>query len=647
MKLIKKIDQKNEKKLKETIFIGKLADDLDLFKVPINKAVDFPNASRDHMHLYIKCLSTIPEEIKDCFYYGNEIITASTRSTNNQKKLEEMVPGLFKLFHHEKIKKVTEALKQKLLMFYLTSSNEYLYVELINFAEVDAFSDEYTLIPSPRIEESKNDEDFKQRLVDGNRTIVLPNYPDFLPEPEFIFNDGWVYQSFALNKGEAPTTYTQRSQQAENIERTYIGDKFYSFIEMSYEDSIHFISLENNFELRDELEQSKQNLIFDNVENIDNEFKESEHSFLKQLERNAYASQLYYSTQDFYNFHVSLKTNLLTIIGGMAGTGKSQLALLYGKTLGLQLGFNMKMVPISPIYHEPNDILGFLHPTTNIYYESDTEIVSLLIEAEKNKDHLYMVIFDEMNLSQVEHWFSPFISLLELRPEERVLNLFNTKTNSINGYPSSITIGNNVIFVGTVNFDETTKMFSDRLLDRSNVIIPTKLSFSESLRLAEENPYSLEENFESYSIRTSAFRDEWIKEHHLLIKSLTREELEFLDEVNEILQLIDHQKGVSFRVALSIGRFLSNIPVNENGEGVIERKKAFDIQLKQRVLTKISGMDMSIEEVVGSYHKNEYKMGVLAELLMSERGERISEFTLSMRMLQNKAKELMTNGFAR
>ena len=171
----------------------------------------------------------------------------------------------------------------------------------------------------------------------------------------------------------------------------------------------------------------------------------------------------------------------------MSGTGKSQLAKLYGETMGLQYGNELLMIPVSPSYHEPNDILGYLNPTTGVYYESETGLVDLLLKAQESPEQMFMVIFDEMNLSQVEHWFSPFISLLEVEEKNRYLNLFNENSYCVNPkYKSKIKIGDNVIFVGTVNFDETSKDFSDRLLDRTNVIVPTKMTFKESMDIMKE-----------------------------------------------------------------------------------------------------------------------------------------------------------------
>src|SRR5690606_13264081 len=139
------------------------------------------------------------------------------------------------------------------------------------------------------------------------------------------------------------------------------------------------------------------------------------------------ADGLCYSQETLVNFHVSVKTNSVTILSGMSGTGKSQLALLYAKALGLLEDVTeyqrLLMLPISPSYTEPEDLLGYLNAATGLYVPTDTGFVDFLIGASKNPDKMHMVVFDEMNLSQVEHWFSPFISILELPQSERVLKL--------------------------------------------------------------------------------------------------------------------------------------------------------------------------------------------------------------------------------
>ena len=74
-----------------------------------------------------------------------------------------------------------------------------------------------------------------------------------------------------------------------------------------------------------------------------------------------------------------------------------------------------------------------------------------------------------------------------------------------NSIPSTIEIGENIIFVGTVNFDETTKELSDRLLDRTNLITLQKIPFCE---MGMEGESRITSTFESNGGRISDKLDE-------------------------------------------------------------------------------------------------------------------------------------------
>lgn len=92
-----------------------------------------------------------------------------------------------------------------------------------------------------------------------------------------------------------------------------------------------------------------------------------------------------------------------------------------------------------------------------------------------------------MNLARVEHYFSQILSVLELDRDDRILKLYNeelegTIKNS-NKYKANIKIGNNILLVGTVNLDESTYHFSDKVLDRANVITLNQVNFLELKKL--------------------------------------------------------------------------------------------------------------------------------------------------------------------
>ena len=102
---------------------------------------------------------------------------------------------------------------------------------------------------------------------------------------------------------------------------------------------------------------------------------------------------------------------MLTILG-IPGAGKSRFVQAYAEALDYNTG-RIGLIPISPSYQEPHDLLGYLHPN-GTFIESETKLVRALMKAKENQNQLYIIVFDEMNMSHIEHWFTPFLSVLQL-----------------------------------------------------------------------------------------------------------------------------------------------------------------------------------------------------------------------------------------
>ncbi len=82
-----------------------------------------------------------------------------------------------------------------------------------------------------------------------------------------------------------------------------------------------------------------------------------------------------------------------------------------------------------------------------------------------------------MNLARVEYYFSEFLSRLEARPRYDEAGDERKRADAmipidIRGLrkPISLFPAHNVLFVGTMNDDESTQSLSDKVLDRSNIL---------------------------------------------------------------------------------------------------------------------------------------------------------------------------------
>lgn len=187
------------------------------------------------------------------------------------------------------------------------------------------------------------------------------------------------------------------------------------------------------------------------------------------------------------NLYLSLLTKPFTILTGASGTGKTKLAESLAHYLGNTGQDNHRMVAVGADWTDNRNILGFLNHLRDDgtdekkpIYQS-TPILDLLIDANETPGTPYFLILDEMNLSHVERYFADFLSVMEQK-EGGVFRLHTEGTgdnaesrllrNAADkiGVPRNLPYPPNLFVVGTVNIDETTYMFSPKVLDRSNVI---------------------------------------------------------------------------------------------------------------------------------------------------------------------------------
>ncbi len=197
------------------------------------------------------------------------------------------------------------------------------------------------------------------------------------------------------------------------------------------------------------------------------------------------ANGLKYSTRTVHAFHTALKINdnaQLTVLAGVSGTGKSLLPRRYAEAMGM----HFLQIAVEPRWDSPQDLLGFYNYIEKNYRATDLARVLLHIdpyeretpqEARNPKDHITLVLLDEMNLARVEYYFSEFLSRLEARPryEEAVDELKRRDAKipiDIRGLspPISLYPAHNVLFAGTMNDDESTQALSDKVLDRGNIL---------------------------------------------------------------------------------------------------------------------------------------------------------------------------------
>lgn len=246
---------------------------------------------------------------------------------------------------------------------------------------------------------------------------------------------------------------------------------------------------------------------------------------------------------------------------------------------------NHLLVPVGADWTDNTKILGFYNPLKNSY--QSTPILDFILLAEKYRDIPFFLILDEMNLSHVERYFSDFLSAME---SGEPIPLYKREKNIDCNFPESIILPDNLFITGTVNVDETTYMFSPKVLDRANVIefIPDEIDVLKNFR-EELVPNKIEP------------ANDGSAERFLVLAKHVRESTKLSNDVEEAEKIL---KGLSdilkdtgfefaYRTTKEIRHYLNAAAKLAENDGKVLTEEDYinlmDEQLLQKILPKIHG----------------------------------------------------------
>lgn len=193
---------------------------------------------------------------------------------------------------------------------------------------------------------------------------------------------------------------------------------------------------------------------------------------IKTFQAKTLESGLIFSPQLIQRFVASLCTKPFVICSGLSGSGKTKLAQAFAQWITSDES-QYVIVPVGADWTNREPLLGYPNALNKEEYVSpENGVLDLMIRAKQNIENTeeptipYFLILDEMNLSHVERYFADFLSTMESGDK---IPLHKIENDSLL-VPPSIKLPKNLFIVGTVNIDETTYMFSPKVLDRANTI---------------------------------------------------------------------------------------------------------------------------------------------------------------------------------
>jgi len=307
-------------------------------------------------------------------------------------------------------------------------------------------------------------------------------------------------------------------------------------------------------------------------------------------------------------FLQSLIAKPFVILTGNSGTGKTKIAEMLAKWLHGDRSDCHGLVAVGADWTDNRNVLGFVnHLKGDAPVYQSTHVLDLLMRARAFASKPFFLILDEMNLSHVERYFADFLSAMESNSSELHLHTeggeaecLPTEPEGQAVVPRKLAIPANVFVIGTVNVDETTYMFSPKVLDRANVIefrMPVG-SVGTFMKAGKTGSLKMEYAGDGVAERfLSSVRE--ARADKLPDPSdgdSTKELAAALDRAFDIMR--DARLEFGFRTINEIRRYMRVDYSLNQSKSKWNWQNAFDAQLLQKILPKLSGSRRRLEELL-------------------------------------------------
>lgn len=251
-----------------------------------------------------------------------------------------------------------------------------------------------------------------------------------------------------------------------------------------------------------------------------------------------------------------------------------------------------KIIPVGANWTDNTNIIGYYNSITEKY--QSTPAYDLINESIDDMNNSYFLILDEMNLSHVERYFADFLSAIESKEPIPIFGKSN----------DSLSIPNNLFIIGTVNVDETTYMFSPKVLDRANTIEFETLSVKDYINSNLDDDFMGDVNYLQSPLIDSDISKLNIVDLKKILYAITCPDGNLLEVLTSELNSFQYALkstgfDFGFRVINEILRFMVVAWKYENSPDYWDNwERYFDAQIKQKILPKLHGSQKAIGNVL-------------------------------------------------
>lgn len=263
---------------------------------------------------------------------------------------------------------------------------------------------------------------------------------------------------------------------------------------------------------------------------------------------------------------------------------------------------NVAVVAVRPDWTDNRGLLGYLNPLTSDYMV--TKFLSLVLDAqdevaraatENRAPRAFFAILDEMNLARVEHYFSDFLSSMESGAPIELHHDLAVALGEREGrpVPMQVSIPPNLFIVGTVNVDETTYMFSPKVLDRAFTLELNEVHLDGPPAEADATPLRLDRWDRALRYEAGAGTQDWELLGSDAVGQAARGRIARVHRI-----LTDHGRPFGYRVAYEMARFVRLAREQASHERAAD--VALDLAILQKVLPKLAGTRQELEPALNA-----------------------------------------------
>ncbi|MDB9963720.1 hypothetical protein OAD50_01415 [Vicingaceae bacterium] len=361
---------------------------------------------------------------------------------------------------------------------------------------------------------------------------------------------------------------------------------------------------------------------------------------ISSFQNDCKSAGLVYTDTLITRFVSSLLTKPFVILTGLSGSGKTKLAQAYVQWL-CQEESQYRIIPVGADWTNREPLLGYpnaLKPEE--YVKPDSGVIDLIIQANSNPELPHFLILDEMNLSHVERYFADFLSVMESNEE---IPLYAEGTVD-NGVPSKIKVPTNLFIIGTVNIDETTNMFSPKVLDRANTI---------EFRIDTNEMEGFLDTVKGLNMKALLGKGANMARNFIGLSSNKSFTTKDRDEINKTLlnffgELQKTGAEFGYRSATEILRLINQLDALNNK---ITTSEKIDIAIMQKLLPKLHGSRRKLSpilETLGSFCLTE-DLNVVKDVFDKDDFDYSTDnvlYPLSLEKIARMYKGAIDNGFA-